>query len=115
MRILITVQPTMYRETLALALHRYRPDDEVLLISSDFLDGEVASLRPHLLVRNDTDGATPEALNSVVCRIEILYSDSMGARIVLDGQVREIEDMCMDDLLGIVDEVEALISEGRVG
>ncbi len=113
MRILVTVKPAMYRETLALALHRYRPDDEVMLVSSDSLDGEVAGFSPHLLVRNDNDEATPEALNSTVCRIEVLYSDGMGARIILDGRVREIEDMSIDDLLRVIDEVEALISEGK--
>ncbi len=114
-RMLVTAKPTMYRETLALALHRYRPDAEVMLVSSDSLDGEVAGFGSHLLVHNDTDEATPEALNNVLCRIEVLISDSMGARIIMDGRVREIEDMCIDDLLRVVDEVEALISEGEVG
>jgi hypothetical protein len=112
---LVTVKPTMYRETLALALHRYRPDAEVMLVSSDFLDGEVAGFSPHLLVHNDNEGATPEALNNVLCRIEVLIGDSISARIIVNGRVREIEDMCMDDLLRVVDEVEALISEGKDG
>ncbi len=115
MRMLVTVKPTMYRETIALTLHRYRPEAEVMLVSSDLLDGEVASFSPHLLVRNDNDEATPEALNSVLCQIEVLIGDSMGARIIIDGRVRELEDMCIDDLLRVVDEVEALISEGKAG
>lgn len=109
---LVTVKPTMYRETLALALHRYRPDAEVMLTSLGSLDGEVASFSPHLLVRNHDDEATPEALNNVLCRIEVLIGDSISARIITDGQVREIEDICTDELLRVVDEVEALISEG---
>ena len=39
MRVLITVQPLMYREALALAIHKRRPDIEVLVGPEDSLDG----------------------------------------------------------------------------
>ena len=106
MRILVTVKPRMYRETLAVVLHEYRPDAEVLLAPSGFLDGEASRFRPHLLMRNDDDGSGPESLDAVACRIEILVSDGLGARINLGGRVRTIEDMSTDDLLAVVDEVE---------
>ena len=110
MRILVTVQPQMYREALALALQRYRPDAEVLLDSLESPDGEVENFAPHLLVRNDTDGADMELRREeILCWIEILYSDGMDARISMNGEVREIKDMSMDDLLALVDEVERLI------
>ena len=57
MRILVTAKPKMYREALALALHRHRPDFEVMLVSAESLDGEIGSFRPHLLLRNDNDRA----------------------------------------------------------
>ncbi len=114
MRILVTVKPQMYRETLALALHTHRPGDEVMLAPSDSLDEEVKSFAPDLLVRNDNDGLAPEYLNTVAHRIEVLLSDGMGARINLDGRIRKIEDMCVDDLLTVVDEVEELISREPV-
>jgi hypothetical protein len=108
-RILVTAKPKMYREALALALHRHRPDFEVMLVSAESLDGEIGSFRPHLLLRNDNDGVPPEALESVVCRIEILLSDGMDARVVVDGQVTRIDDMSLDELFGVVDEVETRI------
>lgn len=114
MRILITVKPQMYRETLALALHNHRPDAEVILGPSESLDGEVKSFAPHLLVRNDNDGAAPEHLNTIACRIEILFSDGMGARINLDRRVWQIEDMSVEDLLEVVDKVDDLVSGGLV-
>src|SRR5215211_3078215 len=98
----------MYRETVALALHEHRPDAEVMIAPSESLDGEVTRFRPHLLVRNYDDGAGPESLNAIACRIEILYTDGMGARIDLNGRIREIEDLSLDDLLRLVDEVEQL-------
>ena len=106
MRILVTVKPRMYRETLALALHKHRPEAEVMLIPPASLDGEVKSFAPDLLVRNDNDGLAPEYLNAVACRIEILFSDGMGARINIGGRIREMEDMSVEDLLAVLDEVE---------
>ena len=113
MRILVTVKPRMYRETLALALHKRRPDAEVMLVPPDSLDGQVTEFAPDMLVRNDNDGLPPEYLNTIPCRVEILFTDSLGARINLSGQIRQINDMSVDDLIAIVDEVELLVS-GRL-
>lgn len=109
MRILITAKPTMYREAIALALQKYRPDAEVMLISAESLDGEIGSFRPHLILHNDNDGISPEELERVVCRIEILFSDGMDARIVMNGQVVSIENMSLEDMFSVVDEVEKLV------
>lgn len=49
----MTVQPRMYREALALALHRHRPAKEVMLGPLDLPDGRTGDFRPHMLVRND--------------------------------------------------------------
>ena len=112
MRILVTVQPQMYREALALALQRYRPDAEVLLDPLESPDGALESFGPHLLVRNDTDGTDLLTLvgEELLCWVEILYSDGMDAKIHLDGgEVRQIKDISMSNLLALADEVENLI------
>lgn len=111
MRILITAAPLMYRELFALAVHRRRPDIEILIAPSATLDGQVESFAPHLFVRNDTDGAGMERLTGALCWVEILYSDGLDARISLDGKVWEIEDISMDDLIDIIEETEGLIPE----
>lgn len=111
MRILVTVQPQMYREALALTLQKNRPDAEVLLGSLESLGGQAASFKPHLLVRNDTDGADMGLQRDVLCWVEILYSDGLDARVSMGGEVWNIKDICMDDLLEIVDEVKGLILE----
>ncbi len=115
MRVLITVKPQMYRETLALALHSHRPAAEVMLGDSDSLDGEVTEFGPDLLVRNDNDGVAPEYLNAIACRIEVLFTDGMDVRVNMGGQVREIKDMSVDGLLAVFDEVEEFISRGPAG
>jgi hypothetical protein len=117
LRVLITVEPRMYREALALAVQNHRPDAEVLLVAEAALDGQVDGFAPHLLVRNDGGGAFPEGLlGSVVCRAEVLYTDSMATRVSLaDGRSYTIEDACMDDLLALVDEAEGLASRSGTG
>ena len=113
MRILVTVQPQMYREALALALQQYRPDAEVLLNGLESPNGELESFGPHLLVRNDTDGTSllPLVGKESLCWVEILYSDGMDARVSLNGEVRVIENISMEELFALVDETEKLISQ----
>lgn len=113
-RVLITVEPKMYREALALAVQSHRPDAEVLLVPEAAMDGQVSGFAPHVLVRNDGGAAFPEELlGSAVCRVEVLYTDSMATRVSLGGRTFTIEDASMEDLLALVDEAEALASPGR--
>jgi hypothetical protein len=109
-RVLVTVEPRMYREAIALAVHRNRPEAEVMLVPEEVMDGQVKDFAPHVLVRNDSDRVVPEGLlGSVVCRVEVLYTDGMAARISVGGRSYRIEDASMDDFLSLVDEAEGLI------
>ena len=112
-RVLVTVEPRMYREAIALALQRARPHSEVMLAPEDVLDGQVKDFAPHVMVRNDSDREIPEGLlGGVVCRMEVLYTDGMAARVSVGARSYTIEDASMDDLLSLVDEVEeGLVSE----
>jgi hypothetical protein len=111
-RVLVTVEPRMYREAIALAVQRNRPEAEVMLVPEDGLDGQVKDFAPHVLVRNDPDGVVPEGmLGSVVCRMEVLYTDHMAARVsVVGASSYTIEDASMEDLLALVDKAEGLAS-----
>ena len=115
MRILICVAPLMYREVLALAIHQRRPDIDVLIVPPAALDGQAERFAPHLFVRNDTDGADMEVVAGALCWIEILYGDGLNARVSLDGKVWEIEDICIDDLISLIEQTERLIPETRGG
>ena len=110
-RVLVTVEPRMYREAIALAVHRNRPETEVMLLSEDVMDGQVKEFAPHVLVRNDSDGVVPEGLlGSVVYRMEVLYTDGMAARVSVGDRSYTIEDATIEDLLALVDEAEELVS-----
>jgi hypothetical protein len=110
-RVLVTVEPRMYREAIALAVHRGRPKAEVMLLPEEGLDGQVKDFAPHVLVRNDSDRAVAEELlGSVVCRMEVLYTDGMAAQVSVGGSSYRIEDATIEDLLALVDEAEELVS-----
>jgi hypothetical protein len=110
-RVLVTVEPRMYREAIAFALQRRRPEAEVMLVPEEVMDGQVKEFAPHVLVRTDFDRAvSEELLGSVVCRMEVLYTDGMAARVSVGGSTYTIEDATMEDLIALVDEAEDLVS-----
>jgi hypothetical protein len=82
-----------------------------MLVPADVLDGQVEDFAPHVVVRNDSDRAIPEGLlGSVVCRMEVLYTDGMAARVSVGGSSYRIEDASMEDLLSLVDKAEEQVS-----
>ena len=50
-------------------------------------------------------------MTGALCWIEVLYSDGLNARVSLDGEVWEIEDICVDDLISLIEHTERLIPE----
>jgi hypothetical protein len=113
MRVLITISPRMYREAVAHSLGQRRPDLEVRIAPPEDAEEEIRSFGPHLLVRNDTDGLDREVLEGVPCWVEVLYSDSMDAKICVDGRVEEARDISTEDLLRVVDRGVAGTRKGK--
>ena len=109
MRILVAVKPRVYREVLALSLHQHRPDAEVLISPPEALDGEVGRFKPHLVVCSE--GAMPDMPPRVLCRVEVMFSNGLDARIGLDGRVAEAKDVGIEDLLALVDRTEKMTRE----
>ena len=107
MRIMVAIKPRVYREVLALSLHQHRPDAEVLISPPESLDGEVRRFKPHLVVC--IEGAVPYIPPGVLCRVEIMFSNGLDARIGLDGRVTEAKDVGTEDLLALVDQTEKMI------
>jgi hypothetical protein len=99
----------MYREVLALSVHRHRPDFEVLLAPPGSLDGEVERFDPHVLVQ-DADEAEPTTVlpEGVLCRIQILKTGRLDATIELDGTTSEVRDARLEDLFEALGRAEGL-------
>jgi hypothetical protein len=108
-RVLVTLTPLMYREAIAYSLARSRPAFEVRIASPEQTEKEVRAFAPQLLIRNDTDGLEPGVLAGVPCWVEVLYSDSMDARVCLAGRTEEAEDMSTEGLLQVADEAAELV------
>src|SRR5918995_3563750 len=112
MRALITLTPRMYREAIARSLSQHRPGIEVRIAPPEDVEEELAGFRPHLLVHDDTAPIPEGALQGVPCRVEMLYSDSMDARVMADGMVSRMRDMSTEDLLRTVAVAAALDGPG---
>ncbi len=107
MRVLITLTPLMYREAIVHSLSQRRPGFEVRIAPPEAVEEEVRAFEPHLLVRNDTDGLDPRVLEGVPCWVEVLYSDSMDAKISVDGRIEVAKDFSTEGLLRVADEAAA--------
>ena len=125
-RVLVTLSPQMYRQAVALSVHRGRPGlVEVRLAPPEAMEEELASFRPHLLVHNDPRGdlrggavripkeALEAAIKKVPHRVEVLYSNGMDARISADGRLTELRDASTEDLLAAVDAASELAGVGE--
>ena len=102
MRVLVTISPRLYREAIALSIQRSRPDLKVRAAPPEDAELELAGFRPHLLVHNDTTPIPEGELTAVPCRVEMLYSDSMDARVMAGGMVSQMRDMSTETLLHTV-------------
>lgn len=109
MRILVANTPLMYRQTLALAIHRHNPDFEVLISSPASLDGEVERFGPHALVRDD-DGIEVGSPEGVICWVGIVIDNHLKARISMDGEVSELHEVRLEELLNALEEAAKLVS-----
>ena len=108
MHVLVANTPLMYRESLALSIQRARPNFEVLLAEPEKLNGEVESLAPHALVRDD-DGVETSSPDGVVCWVGIIIDNHLNARISVNGRVSEIHDVSLEEFVAALDETERLV------
>ena len=111
MRILLAIAPTMYRQTLAHSIRKECPNDDVCLADPDALDREASSFHPHMIVCNDSASEVQEV--SIPSWVVIRYHDSLSASVFLDGEdPRLIQDISIEDLLGVVEETQRLVVRG---
>jgi hypothetical protein len=113
LRILLTITPRLYREVLALSIHRRYPDFEVMLAPPWSLNGEAERFEPHVLVQDyEEEGLPPAVPDGVLCRIRLLKADCIDATIEVDGTSSEVHDACLEDLFGMLDKAESLSQGG---
>lgn len=105
-RVLISIAPRSYRESLAIVLQRDRPDAEVRVCNPGPLEQETRSFEPHLLICNDD--IHPGLKDLVHSRVEILFKDDLHANVSVDGSEQTIRDVSISDLLKVMDETDRI-------
>jgi len=101
LRVLFANAPLAYRQAMAMAIGRLRPEIEVLLADPEALDLEVERFRPDMVVCSHVTAL-------VECRVPAwvdLYPDGERmATIGIEGRRTKTAGIELDDLLAIVDQ-----------
>ncbi len=111
MRILVTVSPLMFREAMALSIHDWRPDFEVLIAPPRPSDGRTGRFGPHVLVHDAEETAPPRALaGDLVCRVRVRAAARVDATVEAGGAVSEVRDADLEDLFGALEGAQGLLA-----
>jgi hypothetical protein len=110
-RILVAIEPQMYREVLALHFHQERPLSEVTLACSQDLQAEAERTRPHLIVANEVPPELKEEGSSFW--VELRGSDVLIATISADGYSDIVRDVSLQDLIAVVDKAEEELAQNE--
>lgn len=102
-RVLVAIEPRMYREVLAFHLRRHRPRSEVVLASPETLRDEAEHVRPHLIVANDVPSSLKER---GLFWVELRTVNGLEATVRANGGSNTIEDVSLQDLLAAMDKTE---------
>jgi hypothetical protein len=102
-RILVAIEPHMYRQVLAFHFRQERPRANVVLASSQTLHDEATRTRPHLIFANEVP---PELKEAGVFWVEVRNDDGLVATISADGYSTTIDDVSLQDLLAVVDKTQ---------
>jgi hypothetical protein len=110
-KVLLAIEPLMYREALAFYLRKHRPQAEVILASEETLKAEVERTKPLLIIANEPPATAKEAETFwVVVR---MGEQRIDADISVDGYSALVYDVSPRDLLAAVDRaVEELVEGG---
>jgi hypothetical protein len=103
-RILVAIEPQMYREVLAFHIRKERPAVEVVLASPQSLRGQVEQARPHLIIAAEVPSELKEM--DALFWVELSAEDELVATISVDGYSDTIHDVSLQNLLAAVDKTQ---------
>jgi hypothetical protein len=105
-RVILAIEPRMYREALAFSLRKHRPKAEVSLVgSTEDLMAEVERTGAHLVVANEVPPAARDARFWIEVS-EARSGKSLGAEISADGYSRSVRDFHVKHLVAALDRAE---------
>jgi hypothetical protein len=105
-RVIVAIEPRMYREALAFSLRQERPEAEASLVgSTDDLMAEVERTGAQLVVANEVAPEVREAAFWIDVS-EVHPGESLAAEISADGYSRSVRDLRVKHLLEALDRAE---------
>src|SRR5215212_10257130 len=113
-KVLLTIEPLMYREVMASYLRHHRPQAEVILASAKTLEAEVERVRPLLIIANEPSAepsVTVKAAQTFWVGIHI-GEQRIDADISIDGYTATVQNVSPQDLLAAVDRTAQELVEG---
>src|SRR5918998_1633250 len=110
-RILVAIEPQMYREVLAFHLRQQRSQVEVVLASPQTLLAEAERMSPHLIFAHEE---VPPQLKErgIFFWVRVRADDRLDATIYADGYSDTIHDVSLQDMLAVVDKTLEELAHG---
>src|SRR5215207_2361570 len=102
-RILVAIEPQMYREVLAFHIRKQRPQTDVVLASAQTLQAEALRTKPHLIV---ADEVSAELKEMVLLWMQVRKDDDRLDATIGDDGYFTMDDVTLQDLLAAVDKAE---------
>ena len=105
LRIVVANEPRAYRDAIAGAVARLRPDTEVIDVAPEHLDAAITRHRPGLVICSWLTGAMEDHAPAWI----LLYPDFVNeATICVAGEPTTIPNVDFATLLAVVDRVAAM-------
>jgi len=105
--VLVAFEPRSYREAIGGAIRALRPRLQVGVVEPGELGAEVAHLNPELVLSGQPDTFTTSD-GGGPSWVEFRPYEGPKATVCVDGRRSELEKVELDDLLSVVDRVQAL-------
>ena len=77
------------------------------------VDGEAERVGPHALIRDD-DGTEIVSSEGVVCWVDLIEDERLKARISVNGEVSEVHEASLEEVLSALDGVAEFVFEDSI-
>jgi hypothetical protein len=107
--LVVANDPRSYRETIATAIQRLRPDVEVIVVDPANLGDQVEQWRPHMVI---SSVAVARAAGCPLCWVALYPAGKTQVVVNVAGQQTWARDIGLAELLAVVDRTAALVGLG---
>ena len=119
-RVLVAIEPNMYREVIAFHISQQRPKANVALASRQTLQAEATRSRPHLIIASEAPPRMLRQKMGCCCLFWValhadgrLDADIKANGYSANGYSTTIEDVTLEDLVALVDKAEEELAHAQ--